>query len=149
MFNPYKIIDFSLAYHYRLAYIERIAKDNSWELYGDGRHRRVFLSKSGRCIIKFPMNSDGLKANQSEADNFKLYRGEADENGVVYAPCRLMKDSVLLMVKMKYKFGFEHGLVLAQSMGIDIPDWAHKIDCHQVGMMPSGKMVAYDSYEGR
>lgn len=149
MFNADNVIDFTQPYHQRRGYIDRIADDNHLTLIGEGKHRRVFKTRSNKFVIKFPMNSNGLKANQYEADNYKLYRSEPNEIGIVYAPCRLIKQSALLMMVMEYEFGFDEGLLFANKVNVNIPKWAYSIDCHQVGMISSGKIVAYDSYEGR
>ena len=147
MFEKNSIANFNLSYYFRRAYIERVAKDNQFTFLGEGRHRRTYLTKSKKCVIKFPYNSDGLKANQSEHDNYHKYKKNNDTYGIVYAPCRLIKDTVLLMPYIDLIFGFEDGEELANEKDISLPSWAYKIDCHQVGLF-KGRFVAYDSYEG-
>jgi hypothetical protein len=141
MFDPNIFIRFDGGYLYTRSYIDRIAHDNNFVFIGEGRHRRTFFTRSKKNVIKFPINAGGLRANQYEYDQYKTYYNGPDKDGIVYAPCRLIKNCVLIMVAIQDDFGFGNDNIP------DPPYWVTKVDCEQVGILKNGRIVAYDSYE--
>lgn len=102
---------------------------NSSNYLGSGRHRKVFLSRSGKYVIKVPHNDGGFRANQEEYD---LYCNQA-KSSIPLAKCRLHKSDILLMEFVK-----------SASWRPDLPEWVRSVDCQQVGYTRTGKLVAYD-----
>lgn len=102
---------------------------NGWTRLDCGRHRTGYAR--GNIVIKIPINDYGLSDNDHEARVYKQFKNKPDMDGVCYARCRLLDNGWLMMVKVSRK-GFRN------------PSWAGRIDCAQVGMTVSGKIVAYD-----
>jgi hypothetical protein len=107
-------------------------------LLGQGRHRKTYLSPSGKFVVKIPHGEwcgddglDGQLANIREAEIFKKTKGKDGE--FRYARCRLMANGWLVMEKIdnNYRWG-------------EMPSWVLSIDCAQVGKNRKGDWVAYD-----
>jgi len=95
---------------------------------GEGRRRRVYLSPSGRTVVKVPKCGFGVSDNLIERDR---YRHNPEGR---YAPCRFWPGTNMLV--MEY--------VEPIQRLCDKPEWADYIDCGQVGTSRSGKVLAYD-----
>lgn len=98
------------------------------KLLGIGRNREVFLSPSGKYVVKVPINDLGIYDNAYEAELFAKY-GRKDH----LAKCRLI-GKVLVMEyieihRMKYN---------------ELPEWVLSVDCLQVGFNRKGQLLAYD-----
>ena len=74
----------------------------------------------------------GLVDNIAEAYAYNKYRKSPDVNGIVYAPCRLLRNGCLMMVYVEY------------SHEPDMPKWIGYIDGCQCGRF-NGRAVVYDS----
>jgi hypothetical protein len=123
---------------------------------GGGRHRRTYLSPNKRYVLKFPRNTDGVIVNTMEARAWKRCFNQPDGNGQCYAPCRLIKGTVLMMRTVVELFGRTDGCDSARGSGEldgtdahdddapELPDWCDQIDSTQVGYLANGRLVAYD-----
>lgn len=129
--------------------------EHSFTFVGQGRHRRTYLSPNKRYVLKFPHCREGLDANRSEAAIWKDYLGQPALDGTNFAPCRLIKDKILMMAAMVEVYGGTEGCEYARDIGAfegedrdsyerDMPSWTREIDATQVGKLASGKLVAYD-----
>ncbi len=94
-----------------------------------GSFRQVY--QCGDKVIKVPRYHDGLIDNMVEARAYKKYHSTPTPEGLVLAPCRLLKNGCLMMVFVQRWDLFER------------PDWSDKIDGGQVGLY-KGKYVAFD-----
>jgi hypothetical protein len=141
--NISKIVDFRIAKSLRLSYIHRYMKELDFRFLGAGRSRLTFMAQNNRFVLKFPINALGLKANQEESDIFRKNRNGSPD-GIIYAPCRLIRHTILMMKAIQHDFGLREGSFRAMEMGVELPAWSSKVDAHQVGMLPNGKIVAYD-----
>lgn len=94
-----------------------------------GRHRETFLTPSKKFVIKIPSIYDGIIANLSERQIFSYFHGSNNH----YAPCRLINNFILLMKKVETNINKNN-----------LPQWAYNIDAVQVGILPNGKLVAFD-----
>jgi hypothetical protein len=99
---------------------------------GDGRCRITFLHPNRRYVIKAPISGLGFEANREEHKIWHKYKSLPDQNGIYYAPCRLIQNTLLMMWRVDF-VEYE-----------DRPDWSGYIDCDQVGSLADGRMVAYD-----
>lgn len=92
---------------------------------GVGRNRAVFVTRSGRFVVKAPLNDDGLADNQYEATRAS-------------ARCARSRAAYLLGIP----------LVVAERVCLDVkkpyPHWVDGVDCGQVGYNRKGRLVAYD-----
>jgi hypothetical protein len=116
--------------------IEKFIEKHGLRLIGQGRHRRTYLSKSGKYVVKLPINNNGEDANQQELNSYQ-------NNPQNKARCRLiwiMSKPVLLMevVQPWWEVGDD----------IDtLPDWVRRIDAYQAGYNRKNKLVAWDYAE--
>lgn len=123
---------------------------HKFQLLGSGKDRYTWLSPNKRYVIKFPKHEDGIYANQNEAKYYAKYKNQPDHNGVVFAPCRLIAHSILLMQAMVSTLGDTSGCIIARDTEavrycMDTrPDWVDHIDCDQVGKLMNGRMATYD-----
>jgi hypothetical protein len=159
LFKLENITNFDLSWEYRQTYIDTFMDRLGFKLLGEGRMRRTFLSPHKRFVLKFPTSAYGLDGNRSEARLYQKFKNRPDTHryGMVYAPCRLIQDSILMMWAVKEAFGNSDGDREARSGQSDImftsadryndsriPRWAVEVDCQQVGILANGRMVAYD-----
>jgi hypothetical protein len=100
-------------------------------LLGSGYSRACYAD--GRWVIKVPLNDYGLADNSREARLSRRWGRGPDQNGVLYARCRLLKNGWLVMERVDTSVPDE-----AQ------PRWADYVDCQQVGLTRAGRIVAYD-----
>lgn len=106
-----------------LAYLERVG----FEYMGHGTTRFVF--KRGNYYVKVAFTDAGDHSNFRES---KYWHQDRWRREIKIAPCRLLSNGALLMVKVE--------------MVDDIYDrcpWASYVDCGQVGLY-KGQFVAYD-----
>lgn len=103
-----------------------------FEFVGEGMFRAVYMRKG--IVVKVPHNKDGYIDNRTEAHAWRIYRDKATSLGIFLAPCRLLSNGCLMMVTVDTgdKRAYE-----------DLPDWALKVDCSQVGIYKE-RLVAYD-----
>lgn len=157
MFRVNNIINFNLDRYSRISYIERTMKRMNFLFMGEGCQRRTYLSPNKRFVLKFPHNRCGLDSNRREAQLYSQFKGKPDPGkaGAVYAPCRLIQDSILMMRAMMEIYGGSDGCDQARDRGVIsgdyvhpnhtfLPYWISSIDCGQVGILPDGRIVAYD-----
>ena len=102
----------------------------NYEFLGAGRNRAVFLTPSGKFVIKIPLNIAGNSDNYIEGkkknDDFPLPNSKYLEiNGF---SCVMM----------------EYVEQLKISDATNIPWWANYVDSMQVGYTRKGRLVAYD-----
>lgn len=95
-----------------------------------GSFRNVY--GRGNVVIKIPRNPDGLLDNIAEAKAWRKYRKNPTDIGLYLAPCRLLHNNCLMMVRVNL------GMYYSKK-----PEWSHLIDCNQVGER-NGQVVAYD-----
>lgn len=99
---------------------------------GRGSYRVVYArATNSKTVIKVPRNLDGEYDNIIEARAWRELRSTPSHYGIRLAPCRLLPDKSLMMVRVE-KAPYEV-----------LPAWAKKIDGAQVGYY-RGKLVAYD-----
>lgn len=102
-----------------------------FEYLDEGCFRRVFVR--GKIVIKVPLNFDGEIDNLIEARAWHQFRNRPTPLGLRLAPCRLLPNNYLLMVKVR---------VLDDCDPL-VPAWAEAVDNYQVGVY-RGKVVAFD-----
>lgn len=153
MFDIERILSFRFGDAQNL-HEERLAQ--GFIYLGGGRHRRTYLSPNKRFVLKFPRNQDGLYVNQIEDQAYHRVFNRPDGNGQCYAPCRLIKGTVLMMRTVVELFGRTDGCDSARDSGQvqgedaddddapNLPDWCSNIDSTQVGYLANGRLVAYD-----
>lgn len=101
--------------------------DVGFEEIDSGSFRTAFVR--GNVVIKVPMSDEGLIDNMVEARGWKTYKHKATRNRIRLAPCRLLPNGALMMVKVE-----------PTSEG---PEWIKVVDGEQVGLY-KGRVVAYD-----
>ena len=98
--------------------------------YGEpscGRNRAAFTSK--HCVIKFPLNFDGLHDNSIESKKYSDgYASYAKGRKIMLGDFNCVVQEKLTMPEKL------HGL----------PTWVMSIDCCQVGYDVKGRLKAYD-----
>lgn len=104
--------------------------NQGFEKIGQGSFRVTYAR--GKVVIKIPYNQAGFEDNLTEAYNWRKYKSTPNTRGFVFAPCRLLPDGSLMMVKVEGIRDWN-----------TIPFWAYKIDGTQCGYH-KGKLVAYD-----
>lgn len=155
LFKLENIINFDLSWDYRMSYIDTFMANMKFTLLGEGRMRRTFLAPHKRFVLKFPTYEAGLHGNRSEAALYQQFKNKPDHSryGIVYAPCRLIQDAILMMWAVKESFGESDGDRQAERNQRDIrfsdyrrnlPSWVNEVDCQQVGYLQNGRLVAYD-----
>jgi hypothetical protein len=101
------------------------------EAMDSGRNRIVFESKF--CVVKAPLNLEGVDDNQKEARLFNTNKKN------MYAKCRLAKvhNTYLLVMERLRELKWNERDIL--------PEWAKSLtDGQQVGFNSKGKILAYD-----
>jgi hypothetical protein len=109
----------------------KAALDRLTQKYGEpdvGTTRACFISK--RCVIKFPINDRGERANDWEgsvsADH--LARGRY-----------ITIDGFVCVIQEKLNVDIWNGKTYK-----DFPEWVGSIDCGQVGYDSKGNLKAFD-----
>ena len=150
------IIDWEKPYNIRSAYIDGFMTELGFVLIGRGRMRAVYRAPNKRYVLKFPHHEAGLKGNIEEARRYSKYKNNPDptNHGAVYAPCRLIQGSILIMWSIVSTFGDSSGCHQATKNKLletadedNQPDWVSHLDCNQAGYLRNGRIVAYDFTE--
>src|SRR5574337_559098 len=116
-------------------FIKHLLKSGFKEI-GSGSFRRAFTR--GNIVIKVPLNEDGIIDNVVESKAWKTWRnGPATVHKFYLAPCRLLPNHALMMVKV------DEECVDLEKWYRSLPDWINKIDNLQVGFYKE-RFVAYD-----
>lgn len=151
MFPMKTVLDFNLSEFVRFTALQEALETKGFTFVGHGKDRFTFLSPNRRYVLKFPRWDSGLWANEREAKLWKETLGRPDLNGIVYAPCRLLKDGILIMWAVTSAYGETYGCSVARKAGLDysgngddLPNWVSSVDCSQVGILHNGKLAAYD-----
>jgi hypothetical protein len=99
---------------------------------GQGSFRMTFARKN--IVIKIPHNKDGITDNRVEAAAWKKYKKKPTSRKLRLAPCRLLPNGCLMMVKVKI-----NGNTTAE------PKWLSKVFCDgkQAGLHKR-RYVLYD-----
>ena len=118
--------------------IEKFVKDYGLQLMGQGRHRRSYLSASGKYVYKFPINVHGENANKEETT---IYAADSEGNK---ARCRLIWVQSLPVVIMEVVTPWWLDKRGQGQNGDRLPDWIWAYDGGQVGFNRKGKLVAWD-----
>jgi len=154
-----KIIDWTKSRNVREAYIKGFMEELSFTKVGSGRMRTTYLSPSNKFVLKFPHNEGGVHGNMEEAYRYSKYKSRPDHTnyGAVYAPCRLIQKTILMMWAVVASYGDSAGCHKAIKSGLleyadpdtwgDVPDWVQALDCNQAGYLRDGRLVAYDFTE--
>jgi hypothetical protein len=103
--------------------------DVGFEEIDSGSYRTAFMR--GNVVIKVPLSEEGLIDNWVEAKGWKTYRHRATRNRIRLAPCRLLPNGCLMMVKVDV------------SWCDSFPPWTELVEGGQVGTY-KGRVVAYD-----
>jgi hypothetical protein len=148
MFDVDTIISFDF---FKEQELDKLLLSKGYLFLGEGRHRRTYLSPNKRFVLKYPHCRDGILANQRESMIWKNNFNK-DVNKRNYAPCRLIKETVLMMQAVVEIFGETRGCanaigtrtVRGGSSCDQLPSWVYNIDSMQVGKLANGKLVAYD-----
>lgn len=135
--------------------MDELAKIWNLQLIGEGRQRRSYLSNNKRVVIKFPLYMSGLYSNQREHKAWRFFRNKVD--AVPLAPSRLIDDTLLMMhfcpAIAGYTGSCEDSIEdkICRKLSIDQSLKDHNfnnllldLDSKQFGMLPNGKIVAYD-----
>lgn len=104
-----------------------------WQWIGRGSFRKVYAKDS--WVIKVPLGMDGRMDNLVEARAWKKYRSNPTSLGFKVAPCRLLSNDCLLMVKME---SINRDTYVSPRINNRAT-----VDNDQVGMY-KGQLVAYD-----
>jgi len=73
-------------------------KAAGFEYISSGSFRRTYARN--KIVIKVPHNGDGIIDNRVEAAAWRKYRKNPTSRGLRLAPCRLLPNGCLLMVKL-------------------------------------------------
>lgn len=155
LFKLENITNFDLSWDFRRSYIDTFMERMNFTLLGEGRMRRTFLAPSKRFVLKFPTYEAGLDGNRSEAALYQRFKNKPDHSryGMVYAPCRLIQNAILMMWAVKEGYGESDGdreaarnqsAITFDSCRRGLPSWVNEVDCQQVGILKNGRLVAYD-----
>jgi hypothetical protein len=137
----------------RRKYILGAMKRANYTLLGEGRMRITFLAPHKRFVLKLPLSERGQSASAREAELWAKYQWKPIWDGTVIAPCRMIGGVMLMMRTVVELYGYTEGCRKGRQIlpNFDLshrdgrmPNWAHKIDCMQVGRLANGKLVAYD-----
>ena len=125
-------------------------EEHDYAHIGCGRQRMSFLHKNKRHVLKLPISKFGIDSNHKEHYLWHKYKNSPDDNGIYYAPCRLVDHSTLMMWYCSEIFGTSIGClnsIKTKKLALcskPMPTWAWKLDSNQVGVLINGKIVAYD-----
>lgn len=120
--------EFDRSFYYK---VEEELEKKGFKNVGCGSFRTTF--QRGKIVVKVPRHWDGFDDNIGEAHAYRKYRNNPKpEDGIVFAPCRLLPNGCLMMVYVEY---VDHE---------ELPDWGQKLDGSQAGEY-KGRIVAFDS----
>lgn len=155
------ILNFDLSIAIRLEAIQQYLGPK-FKCMGMGKDRITFLSPNKRFVLKFPKDESGISANECEAYMWKHNKRGTGPDGIYYAPCRMLKNHILMMWavtelsggtegcdvgraqlggKDHYDYGMDDGTPTRES---NLPEWVASVDCCQVGYLRNGRLAAYD-----
>ena len=116
-------------------YYKKVCKeleDRGFKFVGCGSFRNTY--KRGNIVVKVPRHWDGFDDNIGEAYAWRKYRNNPkEEDGIVFAPCRLLPNGCLMMVLVDVEPDYQ-----------SLPQWASHLDGSQAGYY-KGRVVAYDA----
>jgi hypothetical protein len=134
-------------------YIRSFMQEMGYEFIAEGRMRATYRSPNKRFVLKFPKEKWGLDGNISEAKRYSTHKNNPDpeNHGAVYAPCRLIQGAILMMWAVEKSYGTSGGCIEALHDGKlsklnrkEAPHWVQFLDCDQAGILPNGRVVAFD-----
>ena len=119
---------------------------------GSGGSRITFLMPDEKYVIKFPRYEYGIGVNKDEHRIWHEYKNKPHPRiDVVFAPCRLVYGSLLIMRAVSVLYGDayadQEGRKVIEGyceLPDNAPEWVRRVDCHQVGKLSDGRWVAYD-----
>jgi hypothetical protein len=111
-------------------YAEKL-EQRSFKWEGSGAFRHTYVR--GNVVIKVPKNDHGVSDNRTEAYAYRKFKANETERGLYLAPCRLLSNDCLMMVRVQiddetFKYA---------------PQWVSYIEGSQAGVY-KGRWVAYD-----
>lgn len=112
------------------SFVEQLESKGFYYL-GSGSFRKTWARKN--VVVKIPSNLDGVVDNRVEASVWRRYRNQPNSFGYHFAPCRLLPNGCLMMVKVEWR----------DMRDEDRAEWIRFIDSNQVGKY-KGRVVAYD-----
>lgn len=112
------------------AFIDHLEKAG-FTYIGSGGFRKTYARN--KVVIKVPYSQDGVYDNLTEARAWAKFKSKPTKYGIELAPCRLLPNGCLMMVKVERKI----------DKNIKVPMWANDVDGGQVGQYKN-KIVAYD-----
>lgn len=95
-----------------------------------GDFRSVWVRN--KIVIKIPLSMDGAIDNLVEAKAWRKYKKKKAKLGIYLAPCRILPNCTLMMVKVNLSYSYKKN-----------PDWSQMIDQEQVGIYKK-RFVCYD-----
>lgn len=113
------------------SFISHLEK-SGFTLIEPGSFRQTYVR--GRVVIKVPLNTDGANDNIFEAKAWRKYRNAQTNLGLFLAPCRLLSNGALMMVKVDTELSEDD---------YENHNWVKDIDGAQAGYYKN-KIVAYD-----
>lgn len=136
-------------YKHFLYDVHDVMEENKFTFLGKGRHRTTYLSPNRRYVLKFPNNYSGHKTSKREALIWSKFKNKPVKYDLCVAPCRMYRDTALVMKAVIHLFGETIECKNAQAVigyhnEFKNPFLADVIDSNQVGILPGGKLVAYD-----
>ena len=101
-----------------------------WMHIGSGSFRAAYRKKN--TVIKVPRNTEGFQDNLTEAYAYRKYRNNPDGDGIIFAPCRLLRNGCLMMP------------FVTRAEYDQMPTWAQFLDGAQAGLYKN-RIVGYDT----
>lgn len=148
------ILNMNIGRDERENYIHKVMTSCGCKKVAAGGTRLVYLTNDGKYVIKFPRSGYGITVNADEHRIWHKYKNSPDKNkgGILYAPCRLVHGSILVMKALAKICGesagdadaTRNGVIPTDTLPSNVPGWCYKLDCEQVGYLPDGRLVAYD-----
>ena len=145
-------LNFSIPLNEKEKGLKNILEPLGYQHVGTGGSRITFLTPDKKYVVKFPWFEYGILVNKDEHHIWHKYKNNPEPTrGMVFAPCRLIYGSILIMravsVLCGNAYGDRQGRKVIEGdpdLPNDAPPWASLVDCHQVGKLPNGRWVAYD-----
>jgi hypothetical protein len=130
MYNEDNSCNYDYKDHYE-AFVRRL-KSIGFHYVDSGSFRHVYCRRN--IVIKIPKNYNGEIDNIMEAKAYRKYKNRPTNLGLYLAPCRMLPDNCLMMVKVN-----------TPMLKDKYPVWANydTIDRRQVGRYRN-RIVAFD-----
>lgn len=109
---------------------------------GAGRNRAVFLMKSGKYVIKVPVNYSGMSDNSYELRQKNETKKPVDNEMFFPAVKSVVLNDLLCIVMEKIEHITEEKY--KEQNNKPFPCWVGFIDCNQVGLNKKGILMPYD-----